>query len=76
MNVIIVGCGNIGFEVTKILVRNNSLLLVDCCPHEYLTDFLNSEKNITFAQCDATDISVISRMFDQFCKKSGGIDER
>ncbi len=68
MNIVIVGCGNVGFETAKLLAENNSILLISHrCP-KYLTEFLQRQENVFFALGDATDLSVIDKIFDQ----SGG----
>jgi len=59
MNVVIVGCGNVGFETAKLLSDSHSVLLINRrCP-EYLTDFLQQNGNVSFALADATHLSSI-----------------
>lgn len=53
MNIVIVGCGNIGFETAKLIAEEHSILLVDIKRHEQMQTFLNSRQNIHFAQIDA-----------------------
>jgi len=58
MNIVIVGCGNVGFEAAKLLAENNSILLIDRYRPKYLTELLEKEENVFFALGDATDVSV------------------
>jgi len=68
MNIVIVGCGNVGFETAKLLAENNSILLISRHRPRYLTEFLERQENVSFALGDATDLSVIDNILDQ----SGG----
>lgn len=56
MNIVIVGCGNVGFETAKLLTENNTILLVDRYQPEHLTEFIEKEENVSFARADATDV--------------------
>jgi NADP-dependent 3-hydroxy acid dehydrogenase YdfG len=53
MNIVIVGCGNIGFETARLIPEENSILLIDIKPHEQIQQFLNSRRNAHFVQVDA-----------------------
>jgi short-subunit dehydrogenase len=53
MNVVIAGCGNIGFETAKLIGEEHAILLIDIKPHERIQTLLNSRQNIQFAQIDA-----------------------
>lgn len=65
MNIVIVGCGNGGFETARLLAGNNSILLIDWdCP-EHLRAPLAKEKNIFFVSADITDLSTIRRILAQ-----------
>jgi len=74
MNVIIVGCGNIGFETVKLLSKGNSILLIDISQPEYIVEFLRKNANVSFARCDATDLSKFKEILAQFDKKFHRID--
>lgn len=66
MNIVIVGCGNVGFETAKLLTENNSILLIDRYRWEYLTEFIKKNENVSFTQGDATDLLAMERILGQF----------
>ena len=71
MNVVIIGCGNIGFETAKLLSESHSVLLINHrCP-EYLKDFLQQNNNVSFALADALDLPSVESILD---KSNGGFD--
>lgn len=76
MNIIIVGIGNIGFEVAKLLaIDNNQILLLSRNMPEYATDFINSNENVFYAKGDATKISEMESIRDsEVLKNFGSID--
>jgi len=55
MNIVIVGCGNVGFETAKLLAENNSILLIGRYRQKYLTELLEKKENVFFALGDATE---------------------
>ncbi|MDP3445884.1 MAG: SDR family NAD(P)-dependent oxidoreductase [Ignavibacteria bacterium] len=73
MNIIIVGIGNIGFEVAKqINTENNKILLIARSMPEYASDFINTNSNVFFAKGDATKISDMESIRDSLASKGFG----
>jgi NAD(P)-dependent dehydrogenase (short-subunit alcohol dehydrogenase family) len=59
MNIVIVGCGNIGFETAKRLCNGHKLLLINrSCPED-LAQFVRNHDNVWFESADATNPSSI-----------------
>lgn len=56
MNVVIIGAGNVGFEITKLLTKGNSILLIARNLPEYLKKHMKMNRNVFFAYGDATKI--------------------
>ncbi len=55
MNIVIVGCGNIGFEVARCLSETHRVLVISrSCP-DYLSELLRKHQNVSFARANATD---------------------
>lgn len=74
MNIVIVGCGNVGFETAKLLAENNSILLIDIQQQENLTEFLEKEKNVYFALGDALDLLVLRDILNSFNGTFNSVD--
>jgi NAD(P)-dependent dehydrogenase (short-subunit alcohol dehydrogenase family) len=55
MNIVIVGCGNIGLEVAKRLSGEHSLLLMNHSCSEEMSEFIRKHDNVWFSLADATD---------------------
>ncbi len=59
MNIVIVGCGNIGFETAKRLCNGHKLMLINrSCPED-LEQFVRNRDNVWFESADATNPSSI-----------------
>jgi len=73
-NIVIVGCGNIGYETAKLLTEDNSILLIDqYCP-EYLTEFVEENENVFFAQGDVLELSTMENHLDRAAKLFSRVD--
>jgi len=74
MNIIIMGCGNIGFEVARLLAEKHSILVVSRrCPN-YLQEFLQQNGNVSFMPADATNTSAIESILNRWHGQVGKID--
>jgi short-subunit dehydrogenase len=66
MNIVIVGCGNIGFETAKRLCNEHKLLLVNrSCPED-LAQFVRNHDNVWFESADATNPSSMEAALTKF----------
>ena len=66
MNIIIVGCGNIGFETAKRLCNGHKLLLINrSCPKD-LMQFIRNHDNVWFESDDATNPSSMETVLTKF----------
>lgn len=75
MKIIIIGVGNIGFEVAKLLTKNNSILLIARNLPEHVRNFMSKHDNIFFAMGDATKLIDMERIRDsEIAKELGSID--
>jgi short-subunit dehydrogenase len=74
MNIIIVGCGNVGFETSKLLSKEHKLMIVDICQHQYITDFIKDNKNVTFMQADATNAAQMENAIKCFTDQHHTVD--
>jgi short-subunit dehydrogenase len=74
VNIIIAGCGNVGFETAKLLSKEHKLLLIDLHQPQYIADFIKDKKNILFAQSDATDIAQMEKAVKTFTDRYHRID--
>ena len=54
MNILIIGAGNIGFELAKILPEESSILLIARKIPKYVSAIMKTNSNIHFASGDAT----------------------
>ena len=54
MNIVIIGIGNIGYELVKILVPNNKIVLIARNMPEHAKAFIDKNANVVFEQGDAT----------------------
>ncbi len=61
MNIVIVGCGNVGLETARLLVRDHRLLLVNRTLSEDVNSFVADYPNATFVRADATDLASIEK---------------
>ncbi|MFB0525762.1 MAG: SDR family NAD(P)-dependent oxidoreductase [Phycisphaerae bacterium] len=74
MNIIIMGCGNIGFEAAKLLAEKHSILVVSRrCP-DYLQEFLQQNGNVSFMPADATNTSAIESILNRWHGQVGKVD--
>jgi len=71
---VIVGCGNIGFETAKLLTEDNSILLIDRYRPEYLTELIEENENVFFAQGDALELSAMENHLDRAAKIFSRVD--
>ena len=66
MNIVIVGCGNIGFETAKRLCDKHKLLLINrSCPED-LAQFVRNHDNVLFSSADATSPSSMEAALTKF----------
>lgn len=74
MNIVIVGCGNIGFETAKQLCKEHTLLLINrSCPED-LAQFVQNHDNVWFSLADATDQSSMETALTNFEGKFNRVD--
>jgi len=71
-NILIFGCGNIGFETARLLLQNsyNYLFIIDCCMHEHLNKILGNP-NICFIHCDALDSKSLIDIYKKYIIDKG-----
>lgn len=75
MNVVIIGAGNIGFEITKLLSKRSSILLIARNLPEHLKKYMKTNKNVFFAHGDATKIEDMEMIANsETLKNFGHID--
>lgn len=74
MNILIVGCGNVGFETAKLLCGENTLLLVDIVRPGHMETFLGTERNVSFVAADATNAKAMETVVDDFVNIHRRID--
>jgi short-subunit dehydrogenase len=75
MTIIIIGIGNIGFEITKLLANNNSILLIARNLPEHVKDYITDYDSIFFAKGDATSVLDMERIKDsEVVEEFGTID--
>jgi len=66
MNIVIVGCGNIGFETAKWLCNEHKLLLINrSCPED-LAQFVRNHDNVWFESADAANPSSMEAVLTKF----------
>ena len=66
MNIVIVGCGNIGLETAERLCNEHNLLLINrSCPED-LAQFVRNHDNVWFESADATYPSNIEAILNKF----------
>lgn len=66
MNIVIVGCGNIGFETAKQLCKEHTLLLINRSYPDDLEQFVRNHDNVWFSFADATDQSSMEAALTKF----------
>lgn len=74
MNIVIVGCGNVGFETARLLCRHHRLLLASRSQPADIADFVRDHENVSFVPVDATDASSMERAITAFCGRFGPLD--
>lgn len=75
MNVVIIGAGNVGFEITKLLTKRGSILLIARNLPEYLKKYMKINRNVFFAHGDATKIEDMEMIANsEILKNFGYID--
>lgn len=75
MNIIIIGTGNIGFEVVKLLTNGNKILLISRSLPDYLNTFLTDHANVHFVHGDAASEEGMNKIKEsEVVKEFGGID--
>ncbi len=74
MNIVITGCGNIGFETARLLAGDHTILILDIRQLEYLKDLSGPGKDVTFERADATSTEDMEHALDQFRRKHRRID--
>lgn len=67
MNIVIVGCGNVGVETAKLLAGDHHLLLISRSLSEEVQAFVADQPKVMFAKGDATDMAGMENAL-----KSGG----
>jgi len=74
MNIVIVGCGNIGFETAKQLCSEHTLLLINhSCPED-VAQFVQKHDNVWFSLADATDQSSMEAALTKYNGKFNRVD--
>ena len=74
MNIVIVGCGNIGFETAKRLCNEHKLLLINrSCPED-LAQFVRNHDNVWFESADATNPSSMEAALTKLDGKFNRVD--
>ena len=72
MNIVIFGCGNIGFETIKLLCRSsNSLVVIDNRKPKYLKGFLKNHHRVHFYQANATKTTEVKKIYQKNFNKPG-----
>ena len=74
MNIVIVGCGNVGFETARLLCGEHSLLLINRSLPAEVARFVGEHGNVSFAQTDATDPLSIEQALTGFGAKADHVD--
>jgi NAD(P)-dependent dehydrogenase (short-subunit alcohol dehydrogenase family) len=74
MNIVIVGCGNIGFETAKRLCQEHKLLLINRSFPDDLEEFVRNNDNVSFSLADATDQSSMEATLTKFDGKFSRVD--
>jgi NAD(P)-dependent dehydrogenase (short-subunit alcohol dehydrogenase family) len=74
MNIVIVGCGNVGFETARMLCRDHRLLLASRSQPPDIADFVRDHENVSFVPVDATDAPSMERAIAAFCDRFGPLD--
>jgi NAD(P)-dependent dehydrogenase (short-subunit alcohol dehydrogenase family) len=74
MNVVIVGCGNVGLETARRLCRGHVLLLVNRSNSPGVQDLLRGYSNLSFVSADATDAETMKRITADFVSRVGRLD--
>jgi NAD(P)-dependent dehydrogenase (short-subunit alcohol dehydrogenase family) len=74
MNIVIVGCGNVGFETARLLERKHTVLLINHGRSADLDNFLQHRGDVSFAQADATDPEAVGRTMNGFVAATGRVD--
>ena len=62
MNIVIVGCGNVGLEAAKALVTDHRLLLISRRLSPEVKGFIADHPDAAFAEADAIDIAGMARV--------------
>jgi NAD(P)-dependent dehydrogenase (short-subunit alcohol dehydrogenase family) len=66
MNIVIVGCGNIGFETAERLCNEHNLLLINRSCSEDLAQLVRNHDNVWFESADAANQSGIEAILNKF----------
>jgi NAD(P)-dependent dehydrogenase (short-subunit alcohol dehydrogenase family) len=74
MNVVIVGCGNVGLETARRLCRDHSLLIVSRRRTGDVEDLIRAHGNVSFALADATDAEAMTGIVADFVDRAGRVD--
>ena len=74
MNIVIFGCGNVGFETAILLCKDHRVLLVSHRLPTDVAEFVEEHSNISFALADATDLPQIEELLAGFRRESGSLD--
>ena len=74
MNVMIVGCGNVGLAAAQHLCDAHSLLLMGHRLSPEVAQFVHAHDRVSFAEADATDPSAVARAIASFGEKADRVD--
>jgi short-subunit dehydrogenase len=73
MNVILIGCGNIGFETAQLLSSQHEMLIVNNVRPDYIKGLVD-KKNVTYAIADATNPAEMESVINKFTETHPHID--
>lgn len=73
MNVILIGCGNIGFETAQLLADQHEMLIINNVRPDYIKGLVD-KKNVTYAIADATNPTEMETIINRFTETHPHID--
>jgi NAD(P)-dependent dehydrogenase (short-subunit alcohol dehydrogenase family) len=74
VNIVIVGCGNVGFEAARLLCGDHNLLLVNRSLPADVAQFVREHGNVSFARADATDPLGVEQALTGFGAQADRVD--
>jgi len=74
VNIVVVGCGNVGFETVRLMAREHSIFVIDATRPPHLEPLLQSFPEIHLAVCDGSQPEQLRGVVDDFAREFDRID--